>query len=579
MTQASFGDAFLLTWSWINHLKMGGTQITKRFFNAYDTIVQDSIDGLIASAGTNAKGQPRLVRLDGYPHIKVVLRGDWEKDKVAIISGGGAGHEPAHAGFVGQGMLTAAVSGEIFASPSVEAVFEAIRSVTGPAGCLLLVKNYTGDRLNFGLAAERAKQLGLAVEMVIVGDDVAIPDSTQPRGVAGTLFVHKYAGYLSEQGESLSGLKTKVEAFANRIYSLGMSLSTCSQPGRAFEERLEDDEAELGLGIHGEPGRSKVQMQSASHLVGMLLEQLERSFPANDHRYAILINNLGAVPPMEMNLIVNEVMGSPIMDRVDYLFGPGHLMTALNMNGFSISLVAVDAESIPALLAEVGPPAWLPAVQPAKVTTIPRQNSNRGEAYSPSENAKTRAAILAVRSAILDAEADLNALDAKVGDGDAGSTFASGAKAIADRIDSLPLADTPALFKACGAIIGEGMGGSSGILLSIFFNASANAMSEGATFSASLWKGVEQMQFYGGAKEGGRTMLDAMIPALREFEASGDLTKVLLQAEAGAARTAEISTTSSGRSAYLIGSDLLGTVDPGAKAMALILKAITDAMK
>ena len=507
------------------------------------------------------------------------VRGDWDKGKVAIISGGGAGHEPAHAGFVGKGMLTAAVSGEIFASPSVDAVFEAIRSVTGPAGCLLVVKNYTGDRLNFGLAAERAKQLGLAVEMVIVGDDVAIPDSAQPRGVAGTLFVHKYAGYLSEQGESLSGLKTKVEAFAERIYSLGMSLSTCAQPGRTFEERLKGDEAEMGLGIHGEPGRSKVPMQSASDLVEMLLEQLESSLPADNQRYAILVNNLGAVPPMEMSLIVNELMGSPIMDRVDYLFGPGHLMTALNMNGFSISLVALDAVSIPALLAEVGPPAWLPGVQPAKVTTIPRQDPIQGVPYSPSENAKTRVVILAMKAVILEAEGDLNALDAKVGDGDAGSTFASGIKAIADRIDSLPLADTAALLGACGAIIGEGMGGSSGILLSIFFNASAKAMSEGATFSEGLWKGVEQMQFYGGAKEGARTMLDAMLPALRELDASGDLSKVLLQAEAGAARTAEITATSSGRSAYLTASDLLGTVDPGAKAIALIVKAIIDVMK
>jgi len=555
---------------------MGETRISKRFFNQYETIVQHSIDGLISAAGTEANGQPKLVRLDGYPHIKVVVRGDWEKDKVAIISGGGAGHEPAHAAFVGHGMLTAAVSGEIFASPSVDAVLEAILSVTGPAGCLLVVKNYTGDRLNFGLAAERAKQLGLAVEMVIVGDDVAIPDSPQPRGVAGTLFVHKYAGYLSEQGESLSSLKMKVEAFAKRIYTLGMSLSTCAQPGRAFEERLKEDEAEVGLGIHGEPGRTKVQMQPASQLVGMLLEQLENSLPPENLRYAVMVNNLGAVPPMEMNLIVNELMGSSLMDRVDYLFGPGHLMTALNMNGFSISLVALDPQSIPALLAEVGPSAWLPAVQPAKVTTIPRQNSNQGASYSPSENAKTRAAILAVKKAILEAEGELNNLDAKVGDGDAGSTFASGVKAIADQIDDLPLADTAPLLRAFGTILGEGMGGSSGILLSIFFNAAAKAMSEGATFSEGLWKGVGQMQFYGGAKEGDRTMLDAMIPALRELDASGDLNKVYLQAKAGSTRTAEITTTSSGRSAYLTESDLLGTVDPGAKAVALIIEAIVD---
>src|SRR6476659_2062382 len=158
----------------------------KRFLNSRHTIVTEAIDGLLAgSAGKN------LARLDGYPHIKVVVRNDWDRSKVAVISGGGSGHEPAHAGFVGAGMLTGAGCGEIFASPSVDAVLACITAVTGAPGCLLIVKNYTGDRLNFGLAAEKARALGLAVEMVIVADDVALPDATQPRGIAGTLFVHK----------------------------------------------------------------------------------------------------------------------------------------------------------------------------------------------------------------------------------------------------------------------------------------------------------------------------------------------------------------------------------------------------
>ncbi|RUX56589.1 dihydroxyacetone kinase, partial [Mesorhizobium sp. M7A.F.Ca.CA.002.09.1.1] len=161
----------------------------KHFFNRRETIVTEALDGLLRTIGSGD-----LARLDGYPEIKVVLRADWDKTKVSVVSGGGAGHEPSHAGFVGRGMLTAAVSGEIFASPSVEAVLAAIRAVTGPAGCLLIVKNYTGDRLNFGLAAEKARAEGFRVEMVIVADDIALPDITQPRGVAGTLFVHKISG-------------------------------------------------------------------------------------------------------------------------------------------------------------------------------------------------------------------------------------------------------------------------------------------------------------------------------------------------------------------------------------------------
>jgi dihydroxyacetone kinase len=158
------------------------------FVNSKETLVTDAIDGVLEVSGG------RLARLDGYPHIKVVFRTDWDKSKVALISGGGSGHEPAHVGFVGEGMLTAAICGDVFASPTVDAVLAGILAVTGKPGCLLIVKNYTGDRLNFGLAAERARAFGLKVSVVVVDDDIALPELPQPRGVAGTLFVHKIAG-------------------------------------------------------------------------------------------------------------------------------------------------------------------------------------------------------------------------------------------------------------------------------------------------------------------------------------------------------------------------------------------------
>src|SRR4051794_32671165 len=187
-----------------------------QFINTRETIVQEALDGIVAAAG----GQ--LVRLDGYPFIKVVIRSDWDQSRVAVISGGGSGHEPAHAGFVGAGMLTAAVCGEIFASPSVEAVLAAILAVTGEMGCVLIVKNYTGDRLNFGLAAERARALGRKVNMVIVQDDIAIPDLTRPRGVAGTLFVHKLAGAVSESGGDVESVTAAARRAAANVMSIGM---------------------------------------------------------------------------------------------------------------------------------------------------------------------------------------------------------------------------------------------------------------------------------------------------------------------------------------------------------------------
>ena len=190
----------------------------KHFINDRSAVVTEAVELAITL------GEGKLARLDGYPSIKVVVRTDADRSRVAIVSGGGAGHEPAHAGFVGDGMLTAAVCGEIFASPSVDAVLAGILAVTGEAGCLLIVKNYTGDRLNFGLAAERARALGLDVAMVIVADDVAIAGAPRPRGIAGTLFVHKVAGHLARAGASLAAVKEAAERVAGAVRSLGVSL-------------------------------------------------------------------------------------------------------------------------------------------------------------------------------------------------------------------------------------------------------------------------------------------------------------------------------------------------------------------
>ncbi|MEM9971663.1 MAG: dihydroxyacetone kinase subunit DhaK, partial [Pseudomonadota bacterium] len=213
-----------------------------QFINAKADLVTEAIDGLLAASGG------ALSRLDGYPHIKVVFRSDWDKSKVALVSGGGSGHEPAHAGFAGHGMLTAAVCGEVFASPSVDAVLAGILAVTGEPGCLLIVKNYTGDRLNFGLAAERARALGRKVEMVVVDDDIALPDLPQARGVAGTLFVHKVAGALAEDGADLATVTAAASTVIGKVASIGMSLDTCTIPGSDKENRIGAGKAELGLG-------------------------------------------------------------------------------------------------------------------------------------------------------------------------------------------------------------------------------------------------------------------------------------------------------------------------------------------
>lgn len=540
----------------------------KHFFNRKETIVTEALDGFLGTIGAGD-----LARLDGYPEIKVVLRADWDKSKVSVVSGGGAGHEPSHAGFVGKGMLTAAVSGEIFASPSVAAVLAAIRAVTGPAGCLLIVKNYTGDRLNFGLAAEKARAEGLLVEMVIVADDIALPDIAQPRGVAGTLFVHKIAGYLSETGEDLAAVAAAARAAAADIVSLGLSLSSCSIPGQPHEERFGDNDGELGLGIHGEPGVERIAVQSADRLVAVMLERLAaRLDPEAD--YALLINNLGAAPPLEMSLLANAVLVSPLARTVTLTIGPGPLMTALNMNGFSLSLIRLDAAREAALRAPVGPHAWMPAKPVTPLIVVPAAKPvSQGGAKNASADARTRRLVATICERLVALEETLNALDAKAGDGDTGSTMATGARSVLERLDTLPLADPAATLAALGDILSASMGGSSGVLLSIFFTAAAQALDGGAALPRALLAGLERMTFYGGARLGDRTMIDALEPALKALDAGG-LDDAAAAARKGAEATAAMRKAKAGRSAY-IGSQLYGVVDPGACAVAEVFAAVS----
>ncbi|MEK1890311.1 MAG: dihydroxyacetone kinase subunit DhaK [Phyllobacterium sp.] len=543
----------------------------KHFFNRRENIVTEALDGFLLTSRPGT-----LARLDSYPDIKVILRADWDKSKVAIISGGGAGHEPAHAGFVGRGMLTAAVSGEIFASPSVDAVLTGIRAVTGPKGCLLVVKNYTGDRLNFGLAAERARAEGFKVEMVIVADDIALPDLAQPRGIAGTLFVHKIAGFLAERGDTLEDVAAAAAAAAADIVSLGVSYSTCSIPGQPHESRLGEDEGELGLGIHGEPGVERIAIQEAASIVAIMADRLNATIPVGE--YALLINNLGAVPPVEMNLIARNVLASSLAAKVKLVVGPRAIMTALNMNGFSLSLIKLDLARETALLAEVAPQAWLAPVARHELIVIPAPTIKTAMQHGPSSrDAEVEAIIAAICGALIALEPELNRLDARAGDGDTGSTVAAGARGVLARLESLPLADKAATFAAIGSILATSMGGSSGVLLSIFFIAASKSMAAAGNLPEALLSGLDRMTFYGGAEPGDRTMVDALDPALHALAASG-IDDAAFAANAGAKATSTMTKARAGRASYVGERDLDGVIDPGAAAVAAAFVAAAAAI-
>lgn len=539
-----------------------------RLIDEKDQIVTDAIDGMLASSQSG-----RIARLDGFPQIKVVVRTDTSVDRVAVISGGGAGHEPAHAGFVGYGMLTAAVAGEPFASPSIDAVLAAILAVTGSAGCLLIVKNYTGDRLNFGLAAERARELGFAVEMVIVKDDIALAEVPQPRGIAGTLFAHKVAGYYAENGASLVTVKARVEEVLSSTCSIGLALSSCNPLTQPFHTR--NFEPELGLGIHGEPGAETIDINSALQAVKRITDPLEAALPANVP-LAVLVNNLGSVTALEMDIVTRDLLNTDLGSRCELLIGPSPLMTALNMYGFSVSATVLTDEVRTALSAHVEPACWPQAVVPKLPKIVPLPTLDNGDdLVVPEADPATEKLLVRICDALIKAESILNELDAYVGDADTGSTVAAGARAVEAALTDpgLPLANKATLLRVLGRITVRNMGGSSGVLLSLLFTAASNAFAEGATLVDALRRGTQTMQHYSGARLGDRTFIDALLPALDTFAKTNNLNTAAHTARTLAHQTSEIHKTESGRSAYLRAESLAGHPDPGAVAVAIAFEA------
>lgn len=536
-----------------------------QFMNKKENIVTEAIDGVIMTSGG------RLARLDGFPHIRVVVRADWDKSRVAIVSGGGSGHEPAHAGFVGKGMLTAAVCGDVFASPSVDAVLAGILAVTGPAGCLLVVKNYTGDRLNFGLAAERARAFGLKVSMVIVGDDIALPDLPQARGVAGTLFVHKVAGYLAERGMGLTEVTRAAERVIAGTKSIGMSLDTCTVPGSAKENRIAAGMAELGLGIHGEPGVGQIGFTSAEQAMAAMVDKLAPLM--EDKPHVVLLNNLGGASVLEMSVLAHELVRSEIGAKLKVVVGPAAMMTSLDMRGFSVSVYPLTAEDEKALRAETPLVAWpgcMPIVTPALLDLPDGLTPIRP---IPSSHSGTQSFLTKCCQIMIAMEDDLNMLDAKSGDGDTGSTLAGAARALIGAMGHLPLADQTQLYRAIGLELSQTMGGSSGVLLAIFFAAAGDAASSGLTMQDALRAGLERMQQIGGARLGDRTMIDALHPAL---DVLGEgIAAAAAAARKGANHTATLRKAKAGRAAYVSAEHLDGHIDPGAEAVARLFEQLS----
>ena len=317
----------------------GGTWM-KKLINKVDDVEREMIEGL-------AKAAPKKLRkLD---EGNIIVRTPKKEGKVALVSGGGSGHEPAHGGYVGNGMLDCAVAGSVFTSPTPDQIYEGIKAVATEAGVLAIVKNYTGDVLNFEMAIDMAKDEGVNADYVIVNDDVAVKDSlytTGRRGVAGTIFVHKIAGARAEEGASLAEVKACAESVIKNVRSMGMAIAPCTVPAAGKHGfTLAEDEVEIGIGIHGEPGTSREKMISANETAKRLLDTILADLDYSGKEVVVLVNGMGATPLMEL-YIINSFVQDYLKEKGVKVYDTmvGNYMTAIEMAGFSLTLLRLDED-------------------------------------------------------------------------------------------------------------------------------------------------------------------------------------------------------------------------------------------
>ena len=326
----------------------------KKIINSVEQVENEMVLGM-------AKAYPQYVRkLDCG---NVVVRANRKEGKVALISGGGSGHEPAHGGYVGEGMLDAAVSGAVFTSPTPDQIYEGIKAVATDQGVLMVIKNYTGDVMNFEMAGEMAQMEGIKVAQAVVNDDVAVKDSLYTvgrRGVAGTVFVHKIAGAKAETGASLEEVQAVAQKVIDNVRTMGMAIRPCTVPAAGqpgFE--LNDDEMEVGIGIHGEPGTHREPLKKADEIVDLLLEKILADLDYSGKEVAVMINGSGATPLMEL-FIVNNRVSDVLAEKGIKVYKTlvGEYMTSIEMEGFSISLLRLDDELKELLDAKADTPAF-----------------------------------------------------------------------------------------------------------------------------------------------------------------------------------------------------------------------------
>ncbi|HIW21780.1 MAG TPA: dihydroxyacetone kinase subunit DhaK [Candidatus Dorea intestinavium] len=583
----------------------------KKIINSPEQLVLEMCSGI---ALTN----PELELISKY---KILKKKKINKDKVSIISGGGSGHEPAHAGYIGKGMLDAAVCGDVFASPSQIQIYQAIKAVAGEKGVLLVIKNYSGDIMNFKNAAAMAKEDGIKVDYVKVDDDIAVKDSLYTvgrRGVAGTVFVHKIAGAAAEAGKSLEEVKRIAEEAASKVRSIGFAFSPCTVPAKGSPTFiLEEDEMEYGVGIHGEPGIRREKLVSADELAKRMIASLSKELELKEkegEQVALMVNGFGGTPLMEL-YILNQAIQRELAKQKTRVYRcfVGNFMTSIEMAGASVSLLKVEEGSkIEELLDAPCHTLGLQVDGPVeKITYVDyldksiekneiKEKVLSSEASLIKENItiENMQFILQVMTeSILKNEVPFCELDAHAGDGDFGMSIAKGFRELKKEWNSIVSQESLTIGKLLSEsslIIMEYCGGASGPIWGSAFRAAGKTVGEKETlaiedFAEMMQAAVKAIQTTGersfgrGAVVGDKTLIDALIPCANSWSTLDNSCDFIEAFKMGAkaaikgAKATEEFSAKMGR-AGTVGDRSIGYPDAGAYALGVIFTDITESL-
>ncbi len=596
-----------------------------QFVNDVSACVTESLEGVALGSFGN------LVLLRDKNVILLNPNKDRNRSKVAIVCGGGSGHEPAHSSFVNLEMLSAAICGEVFASPSVGAIVDGIRALVSHSeepqkGILIVIKNYTGDRINFGMASEILSSEGVLLKKIIVADDVSLPDIKARRGVAGTVLVYKIAGALALQQETsnsntqqqLNEIYEVAEKVNKNIHSMGCALSSCHRPDGSTIFTLPEGEMEIGVGIHGERGVLRTPVQSSDKIVTLLIDniltakQQHETENGSSKRMVLLTNNLGSVSGLEMGIVHRKAI--LYLEEKGYEVSRaycGTYMTCLDMRGISLTLLTVVDDTFLDLLdvagADFTKTNWKPdsdyshSISSIYINAPRSLDSHINSDFEDNSldagnnniadtvDKELMSIIEKVCEAGVGAREILNNLDRECGDGDAGDTLATACNAILSNLQYFGVRHVNTAFRRIARCLTDAVGGTSGPLYAVFFIRAAAAFSSHANHNNSKeWKselnwmdaiqnGISGIEELGGCSRGDRTLLDALYPVfevLKNKSAEGEvgIDDLVQAAKDGAEHTRNLE-AQVGRARYVEGKGL-GKVDPGAFAVYLLLKAL-----